>query len=50
MGAEAFADLVRILIADEAAGDFGPRLRWQHRLEPFAGVTADDPGELAGRA
>ena len=40
-GAERFADLRRILVADEAERDLGGGLRRDHRLEAVAGVAAD---------
>ncbi len=59
VGAEAFADLYRLLPADKAERNLGRGLRRDHRLEAAAGIAADDavdlgrgtrPGEFEDRA
>ena len=48
-GAERFADLVRVLLVDQAERDLRRCLGGDHRLEALAGVAADDAVELGGR-
>ena len=47
--AEGVADLVRVLLVDEAERDLGRRLGRDHRLEALAGIAAADAVELGGR-
>ncbi|MCY1306973.1 hypothetical protein D9M70_568650 [compost metagenome] len=50
IGAERFADLLRVLVADEAEGNLRRSLGRNHRLEAFAGIAAGDAVDFGGRA
>src|SRR5690606_39225017 len=48
-GAEAVADLLRVLVADETERYLGGRLAGDHGLRALAGIAADDAVDLGGR-